>query len=401
MIAMSKDAKKECTQLMDNDQDGIIIENTEELDQLEYSDNENMPIFKTVNVTKKDFSLFELFRKYNKGKIVYEVDFQRNEVWETKQKYELIESILMGLPLPIFYFKQSEDEYIVVDGKQRLSTLFSYFRNEFALKNLRVLSELNGKRFDDLTGEYSIYQSQLEDYQIYSHLILPPTPDKILFDIFDRVNRGGTKLNKQEIRNALYHGKGLDMINEIVKTREFIEATNLKPDKDRRMKASYLMTRFLAFYMYFEKQLDVDGKAYEYKGIDDLLEHTLLCLNRKNDEEHKKLYNMSLSCLGMSYNLIGIGAFRKSLIQSNPINMNIFETTMYLMSRIYLSGCKSYSGNIRERVFHVISSDEFLSCIGDSRDGYNKVYRRFRLMDKIAEEILNDYKDSGKSTKIN
>lgn len=200
---------------MDQGQDGIVIENTEELEQLEYAADKNLPIFKTVNVAKKDFSLFELFRKYNKGKVIYEVDFQRNELWEPKQKHELIESILMGLPLPIFYFKQSEDEYIVVDGKQRLSTLFSFFRNEFALKNLRVLDELNGKRFNDLTGKYSIYQSQLEDYQIYSHLILPPTPDKILFDIFDRVNRGGTKLNKQEIRNALYHGKGIDMINTV------------------------------------------------------------------------------------------------------------------------------------------------------------------------------------------
>lgn len=375
---------------MDNNQEGIIIENTEELDQLEYSDNDNLPIFKTVNVTKKDFSLYELFRKYNKGKIVYEVDFQRNEVWETKQKYELIESILMGLPLPIFYFKQSEDEYIVVDGKQRLSTLFSYFRNEFALRNLRVLSELNGKKFEDLTGEYSIYQSQLEDYQIYSHLILPPTPDKILFDIFDRVNRGGTKLNKQEIRNALYHGKGLDMINEIVKTKEFINATNLTPDKDRRMKASYLMTRFLAFYLYFGNQLDVDGKTYEYREIDDLMEYTLICLNRKNEEEHKRLYMLSLGCLEMAHDLVGTGVFRKALNQSNPINMNIFETTMYLMSKLYLSNSKIYNGNIREKVLNVINSDEFLSCIGDSRDGYTKVYRRFEFMDAIAKEILND-----------
>lgn len=386
---------------MDNNQDGIIIENTEELDRLEYVDNDNLPIFKTVNVTKKDFSLYELFRKYNKGKVIYEVNFQRNEVWETKQKYELIESILMGLPLPIFYFKQSEDEYIVVDGKQRLSTLFSYFRNEFALKNLRILSELNGKKFEDLTGEYSIYQSQLEDYQIYSHLILPPTPDRILFDIFDRVNRGGTKLNKQEIRNALYHGKGLDMINEIVKTKEFIKATKLKPDKDRRMRASYLMTRFLAFYMYFGNQLDDDEEVYEYKEIDGLLEHVLLCLNKKSDNERKSLYVMSLNCLTMSYDLIGSGVFRKSLNQSNPINMNIFETTMYLMSRIYLSECKGYSGNIREIVFNVINSDEFLSCIGDSRDGYIKVYKRFQLMDEIAEEILDDYKNSGKRAKVN
>ncbi|MDE7431709.1 MAG: DUF262 domain-containing protein [Lachnospiraceae bacterium] len=372
------------------DQDGIVIENTEELEQLEYVDDKNMPIFKTVNVAKKDFSLYELFRKYNKGKVIYEVDFQRSELWEPKQKYELIESILMGLPLPIFYFKQSEDEYIVVDGKQRLSTLFSFFRNEFALKNLRVLDELNGKRFDDLTGKYSIYQSQLEDYQIYSHLILPPTPDKILFDIFDRVNRGGTKLNKQEIRNALYHGKGIDMINSIVKTKEFINATNLKPEKDRRMKASYLITRFLAFYMYFNNQLDVGGKAYEYKDIDELLEFTLKCLNKKSDKELKEYSDLSVKCLQMSYDLIGKGVFRKSLLQSNPINMNIFETTMYLMSEISLCDLKKSGINFRKRVLSVIESEKFLSCIGDSRDGNSKMYMRFELMGEIADGIMEE-----------
>ena len=187
-----------------SEDNGISIENTEELDELKYSGEEEKPLFESVRVSKKDFSIYELYRKYQKGQLILEVSFQRKAVWETKQKYELIESILMGLPLPIFYFKQQDNAtYVVVDGKQRLSALFDYLDNKFALKSLRILQFLNGKKFKDLTGELGIYQSQLEDYQIYSHVILPPTPDKILFDIFDRVNRGGTLLNKQEIRKAL------------------------------------------------------------------------------------------------------------------------------------------------------------------------------------------------------
>lgn len=374
----------------DKDQEDILIENIEELERLEYTEDKNLPIFKTVHVIKKDFSLYELYRKYCKGKVIYEVDFQRKQLWKEKQKCELIESILMGLPLPIFYFKQSDDEYIVVDGKQRLSTLFSFFKNEFALRKLRVLNELNGKKFNDFTGEHSIYQSQLEDYQIYAHLILPPTPDKILFDIFDRVNRGGTKLNKQEIRNALYHGKGLDLINRIVKTSEFIKATKLEPAKDKRMKASYLITRFLAFYMYFNGKLNTEDKNYQYGEIDEFLEHTLKCLNKASDNELEFLFSLSLQCLQMSHKFIGDGVFRKSLLKSNPINMNIFETTMYLMSKICFANIKSDSTNIRERLLCVVESEQFLSCIEDSRDGYSKIYMRFKLMDQIAEEIVDD-----------
>lgn len=177
---------------------------------MEYDGEPNSNVFKEVRVTKKDFSIYELLRKYKQDKLILGVSFQRRKVWDEKQKCELIESILMGLPLPIFYFKQLDNSrYVVVDGKQRLSALFEYLSNEFALKNLKILDFLNTKKFKDLEDTLGIYQSQLEDFQIYSHVILPPTPDKILFDIFDRVNRGGTRLNKQEIRNALYQGKGM------------------------------------------------------------------------------------------------------------------------------------------------------------------------------------------------
>ena len=91
---------------LDKDHEDILIENIEELERLEYTEDKKFPIFKTVNVIKKDFLLYELYRKYCKGKVIYEVDFQRKELWEAKQKCELIERILMGLPLPIFYFKK-------------------------------------------------------------------------------------------------------------------------------------------------------------------------------------------------------------------------------------------------------------------------------------------------------
>lgn len=139
--------------------DKISLENEEELDQLEYSGNDEKPLFESVKVTKKDFSIFELHRKYKKGQLILEVDFQRNTVWKSKQKCELIESILMGLPLPIFYFKlQNNSKYVVVDGKQRLSTLFEFLENKFTLKSLKILKFLNGKKFEDLVEDGMLYR---------------------------------------------------------------------------------------------------------------------------------------------------------------------------------------------------------------------------------------------------
>lgn len=370
--------------------DGIFLENVEELNHLMYSGEDEKPLFESVRVTKKDFSVFELYRKYRKKQLILEVDFQRNKLWDYKQKCELIESILMGLPLPIFYFKQQNNStYVVVDGKQRLSTLFDFFSNGFALKSLKILSFLNGRKFEDLTEEYAIYQSQLEDYQVYSHIILPPTPDKILFDIFDRVNRGGTQLNKQEIRNALYHGKGLDMITDVTKTVEFEKATRIEHKKDIRMKGSYLVTRFLSFYLLFNDLLFKDGEKYEYTGdLDELIEVTLVQLNKAANEDLDKLKRMTINCLIMSHDILGRGAFRREVNESKPINMNIFETTLYFMTLVGEENI-SYT-KICNGLQDVINSMDYLNCIGNSRDNVLKVYGRFNLMGQKFEEIKND-----------
>lgn len=365
-------------------EDDIELENSEELDQLEYTEETDEPIFSSVKVTKKDFSIFELHRKFKQKKLILDVDFQRKSVWSPKQKCELIESILMGLPLPIFYFKQQDNAtYVVVDGKQRLTALFEYLDNEFVLKGLKILTFLNGKKFKDLVEEYSIYQTQLEDYQVYSHVILPPTPDKILFGIFDRVNRGGTKLNKQEIRNALYHGKGLDCINEITESDVFITSTGINPEKDKRMKGSYLITRFLAFYLLFKD--DVPG---EYGGnIDDLLEKTLTVLNKMEDPELNKIKKMVEELLEKAYDIGGRGAYRKDMNPSNPINMNIFESTLYY---IYLiKNKKNYANNelLRKELQKLITDEQFLQSIEDGRDGVTKVTYRFDMIRKWSGEI--------------
>ena len=320
--------------LLDNSEE-FTLEDEEELNNLQYSGEEEKPLFESVRVTKKDFSIYELYRKYKKGQLILDVDFQRKTVWGYKQKCELIESILMGLPLPIFYFKQQNNStYVVVDGKQDC-TLFDFLNNRFVSKSLKILKFLNGKKFKDLVDDLGIYQSQLEDYQVYSHVILPPTPDKIIFDIFDRVNRGGTKLNKQEIRNALYHGRGLKMITAVTESEEFLIATRIVHKKDSRMRGSYLVTRFLSFYLLFNDLLFKEGEKYEYTGdLDDLIEITLTQLNKTLLDELEQTRKTYDKMFGISSEILGRGAFRRELNESKPINMNIFETTLYFMSMV-------------------------------------------------------------------
>ncbi len=150
---------------------------------------------KSIKVERGFYTSYELKRKYDKkpSLVILDSDFQRENVWLLQQRRELIESILMGLPLPLFYFNQDKSgRLIVIDGRQRLSAIFSFMNNEFMLDKLKILDEFNKKKFKDLDP---VYQSKIEDYQIMAHVIQPMTPDRVKFDIFDRVNRAGTKLN--------------------------------------------------------------------------------------------------------------------------------------------------------------------------------------------------------------
>jgi hypothetical protein len=130
--------------------DEIVIENQHELDTCTPYDEESVYPMKTIKIDKGFYTIYELKRKFEKNpsQVILDSDFQRNSVWKLQQKRELIESVLMGLPLPIFYFNEDKaGRLIVIDGRQRLTTFFEFLnpRNGFALDNLKILGHLNKK----------------------------------------------------------------------------------------------------------------------------------------------------------------------------------------------------------------------------------------------------------------
>ncbi|EDK4639149.1 DUF262 domain-containing protein, partial [Campylobacter jejuni] len=194
------------------------LEKLEELegeDSLDINNDENYkqiyPLEK-IRIEKGRMSFFEIKRRQERGDIQISPEFQREDVWNYKQKSELIESVLMGIPIPVFYFFESKDTKIqVVDGRQRITTFIDFMNDKFDLKQVKIITDIIGKKFSDLNV---IQQRKIEDYQIDTYTIQPPTPEQVKFNIFDRVNRGGTRLNNQEMRNALYQGNSTELINE-------------------------------------------------------------------------------------------------------------------------------------------------------------------------------------------
>ncbi|MCK5720033.1 MAG: DUF262 domain-containing protein [Thiomargarita sp.] len=335
----------------------------------------------TVKISKEQFSVYDLKRKHDKrNKIILQTDFQRNDIWGIKQKSELIESVLMGIPIPVMYFFEDKDgNKQVVDGRQRLNTFFNFINDEFKLKNLNILEEQNNKFFKDLEP---FFQGLIEDYQLSIYVIQPPTPEKIKFDIFDRVNRGGTNLNHQEMRNALYQGKATDLLNKLIVLKCFEDATG-KGISGKRMKDKYLALRFLSFYMLYESWLG----NIEYKSdIDDFLAKTMEFINKLDYEKITKLEKIFITAMQNSYKILGKNGFRfaeknKSI---RPINMALFEVIAYLFSKI-----ESFDKNIAKKAVESLKQEfDTGKTFLINMDGSVNVAYRFNKVIELRENIL-------------
>ena len=333
-----------------------------------------------VKISREYFSIYELKRKFEERKtLILDPEFQREFVWNKTQKSELIESILMGIPLPVMYF--AEDKYgklQVIDGRQRLGAFFEFLNNKFAISSVPILKHLKGKKFKDLSLSE---QAKLEDYQIIIYIIKPQNPDRIKFDIFDRVNRGGTQLNKQEMRNALYQGKSTKLLKELSETQEFLNATGKAFVNNKRMKDRYLILRFIGFYLWRKKKISIEYKS----DIDDFLGKIMEILNNFQDNQIEELKDIFKFAMTNSFKILGEDGFRlPSKGKKKPINMALFETISYLMTywEVLIDEEKT-----KEKVNNLFKDYEFIDSLTQRVDSSRSVEIRFSKVEKILEEL--------------
>lgn len=324
-----------------------------------------------IRIEKKSYTFFELKRQYEERKeLQLNPDYQRELVWKNKQKSELIESILMKIPIPVFYFFRTEEGKIqVVDGQQRISSVISFMNNEFSLSSLSIIGNIEGKKFKDLQPSQ---QRTIEDYSVDVYLIQPPTPEEVMLDIFDRVNRGGTKLNKQEMRNAIYQGKSTKLLKSLSETPSFKEIVGNFIDT-QKMKDRYMILRFLSFYLYFSNRLD----GVEYKGrLDEFLAEVMKKINGMNEDEIQELFTLFANTMDLLAQHHDSTIFRFHSYGENkrPINMLLFESLTYLFAE-----CKKRNIELSQhKINHLKEEFERSGRFSRGIDSVSNVTYRFR-----------------------
>lgn len=366
-----------------------LLENDDSELDYEYEEyNRNYPSDQ-IRIEKVTYSIFELSRVRTKGgkKSIVDAYFQRNNVWTRKQQIELIESVLIGLPLPLFYFsRNSEGTMIVVDGRQRLTSFYMFMNDEFQLKKLKYLPETyENKKFSELSA---LDQAKIEDFQVQAYLIVPPTPSRVLFDIFSRVNRAGTPLNKQEIRNAMYAGKSSVLLKKLAESSEFSNITNNAFAKDVRMKAQYLILRLISFLYWRQGRLNSANANYTFTNVDDLFSYMMRTINHFTDSEVSELQDGIVNGFKLFEQYFSSEVFRLSKRNvRSPINMNVFEVVMYMVIK------HSYMNNkkdIKQLVSTLKEDSRFRKNLEKHRDTEHDILERFEIADSLLEEIKND-----------
>jgi len=371
----------------DEEKDEDILEGEEQEKQTEESEGHKSDYPNlSIKVEKAQYSLFELKRKttMQNSSIIMNPVFQRANVWTTKQKRELMESILMGLPLPLIYlFEDSHGIRQIIDGKQRLSAIFDFMDNKFSLNELEILPDFNKKKFSDLD---QIYQAKIENFQILTYVIQPPTPEKVKYNIFDRVNRGGTPLNNHEMRHALYQGNSTELLHRIVNSKDYKDILG-REISDKRMKGRYLLLRAFAFFRSYH-----GDSSIKYMGdIDDFLSlhmREINSLDIKVVESYEKLFMKTFKKIKFIFedNLSDIFRFQsKESSRKRAINIALFEILFYFF--LYHQAEElTYETNILKMIEDVkqkMDCDEYLKPI----DSKNAVKKRFELIkEKIKDQ---------------
>ncbi|WP_186318463.1 DUF262 domain-containing protein [Enterococcus casseliflavus] len=347
---------------------------------------------KEINITRESYSLYDLFRKYNgfldgesEGTIILEPEFQREFVWSTKKKQELVESVLLGIPLPAFYLSEDiNGNLIVVDGKQRLSTLFEFMTKGLNLgENLKHL--VNNKRkatHEDLEPKI---RRKLEDFQLLCFVVSSTTPPLVQNEIFLRVNRGGVTLNQQEVRNALNIGKSTKLLNKISADSDIIIVSK------KRKKDQYLTLRFFAFYLWKMDASFIDHFDFDkdFNNISDFLDSVMKYLNYSTDDfienlsvMFKKSYEKSMLIFS------GLSRVPFTRATSSVVNMNIFEIWMYLMTILDFDSSDHNMIEFLQTAYEEMVEDEdFNDKILFLRDQKERIEYRFEYVEKIASEV--------------
>lgn len=365
--------------------DEIELESEEESEQLSPRlGKEERKIF----TSSSDPTIKDLYDRFKDGELSLQPDFQRQFVWDPTRSSRLIESVLLGVPLPIIYLAEELDgKESVIDGQQRLTSFFDFIDGNLKLTNLRVREHLNGLKFSELPKEA---QAAVRKTALRAITIKRESDKDLKFEIFERLNSGSVALNDQELRNCIYRGPYIKLLKELSEDSDFRKLLNFS-GPDKRMRDVEMTLRFAAFYHAtflkysapMKSFMNSDMEKYQYLSEDD---------QEAVRQAFKKSCQLVFSLLGehaFKRFYRGTGDDANGRWEPKKINSSLYDVLMFGFTLYEKPQIFAKLDAIREALIDLMANnDEFIRAIELSTSSKQAVEVRFDLWRSTLKTVM-------------
>jgi hypothetical protein len=358
-----------------------------------------------LSTDRMDISFGELINLYKNGELIIRPEYQRLFRWTLKQKTALIESILLSIPIPpIFVAEDEEGIWELVDGLQRVATFISFFGelntdvsalpyqiddeddveedgeisigNKWTLEAGGLIQSLEGFNIDTLPTKYKI---NLKRSVCRVEILRGESNTAMKYELFKRLNSGGSKATPQEIRNAVYRAVNPainDLISELSQNQSFQKLTALTTQKKRELYDHELVLRFVAFLNNAEK-INENTEGFLNSFMEESVKK-----EKFDTRYYKKIFNQVIAMID------DIGdekVFRNK--------KNLFVTSDFEGITIGLAqNMKYYTENtelLKSKIRELKEDKEFRRVSGVASSSKNRIKARLKRANKIFSSVSN------------
>lgn len=341
-----------------------------------------------IDVDISTVNLGSLIEQLENDEIDLQPDFQRAaDVWDNVKKSRLIESILLGLPLPSFYFSEDpvSQKLSIIDGLQRICAIRDFVLKEdepLKLEGLQFLKNFEGLTFSQLARPEV---KRIKSLKITMNTLRKGTPLDVKYIIFQRVNTAGEPLTPQEMRHALNQGPAAIFIKELANMESFKKATNYSV-KSKRMQDRDFVNRFVAFFIGYQ----------DYMGdLDMFLNDKMGELNKMTPAQRNDIrvsFDKAMECC---YEIFKKDTFRKRYKitdKRKPISKSVYDTLSVNIA--WLSDEEQHlllknAEDFKAGMIRLFNDEKFNFSISTGTGQKYNVEQRFTMVKSLIKGIIS------------